>query len=179
MTENDVNCARSRGFKSIVAAIMLVMSWFAPIAAEPYSDAWQAAAKALKRDEYATAYELFRSLAEQGYPEAQFQLGFLYRTGWGVPRDYGEAFKWFHRAADQGHTYAQTNLGFMYRDGEGVQQDHVRAYMWFSLASSSSGPPLAYSAEHRDSVVKKMSPAQIAEAQKLAREWRPTTQPTR
>src|SRR4051812_21260441 len=102
MMVNDVNCARSRGFTPIVAAIMLVMSWFAAKVAAQYSDPWQAAAEAMKRDEYATAYELFRSLAEQGYPAAQFQLGFLYRTGWGVPRDYKEAFKWFHRAADHG-----------------------------------------------------------------------------
>jgi hypothetical protein len=176
MIVNDVNCIRSRGFKPIAAAIMLLMSWFAPIASEPYSDAWQAAAEAMKRDEYATAYKLFRSLAEQGHPEAQYQLGFLYRTGWGVPRDYEEAFKWFHRAADQGNSSAQTNLGFMYCDAEGVQQDHVQAYMWFSLASLSSGSPLNYSAEYRDSVVKKMTPSQIAEAQKLMREWKPTTQ---
>jgi TPR repeat protein len=167
-------CARSRGFKPIVAAIVLVMSWFAPMAAEPYSDRWQAAAEAMKRNEYAKAYELFRSMAEQGYSEAQFQQGFLYRSGWGVPRNYNEAFKWFQRAANQGHAYAQTNLGFMYRDGEGVQRDYVRAYMWFSLASSSSGSP--FSAEYLDSFVKKMTPAQIAEAQKLAREWKPTTQ---
>ena len=179
MTENDVNCARSRGFKSIFAAVMLSMSWSAPMAAEPYSDTWQAASEAMKRDDYATAFKLFRSLAEQGYPDAQFQLGFLYRTGWGVPKDYSEAFKWFERAADQGHAYAQTNLGFMYRDGEGVQQDYVQAHMWFNLASASPGPPLRYVAEHLDSVVKKMTPAQIAEAQKLAREWKPTTQPTR
>lgn len=77
MIVDNVNCARSRRDTPIVAAIMLVMSWFAPIAAEPYSDTWQAAAEAMKRDEYVTAYELFRSLAEQGHPEAQFQLGFL------------------------------------------------------------------------------------------------------
>jgi hypothetical protein len=53
---------------------------------------------------------------------------------------------------------------------------YVQAHMWFNLASSSSGPPLAYSTEHRHSVAKKMTPAQIAEAQKLAREWKPTTQ---
>src|SRR4051794_36337955 len=122
MTVDQGNCGYSRG-STIVAAIMLVVSWLAPIVAEPYSDAWQAAAEAMKRDEYATAYELYRKLAEQGYPDAQFQLGYLYRAGWGRPRNYEEAYKWFRHAADQGHGYAQVNLGFFYRDGEGVQQD--------------------------------------------------------
>src|SRR4249920_2865258 len=98
MTVNDVNCARLGGFKSIVAAAILSMSWAAPATAEPYSNTWQAASEAMKRDDYATALKLFRSLAEQGSPDAQFQLGILYRTGWGVPKDYSEAFKWFKRA---------------------------------------------------------------------------------
>ena len=65
---------------------------------------------------------------------------------------------------------AQNNLGVMYTNGEGVQQDYVRAHMWFNL-SAMRGEQRA--AKNKDNIAKRMTPAQIAEAQKLAREWRP------
>jgi TPR repeat protein len=144
-----------------------------PVNAGP-SDDWNTAFDAFKRSDYATALTLFRSLAEQGYAGAQFQLGFLYRNGWGAPQDYAEALKWLRRAAAQGNSYAQSNLGFMYRDGEGVQKDYVQAHIWFNLAAAAAEfGKENLAAEYRDELAKKMTPAQIAEAQKLAREWKP------
>jgi uncharacterized protein len=115
--------------------------------------------------------------AASGYANAQFQLGFLYRNGWGVPRDYAEALKWLRRAAAQGDRYAQSNLGFMYHDGEGVPKDDVQAYMWFNLAAAAwEFGKENIPAEERDKVASKMTPAQIAEAQKLARDWKPKSE---
>jgi hypothetical protein len=54
----------------------------------------------------------------------------------------------------------------------GVPQDFILAYMWFNLAAAAQGGPTA--AQMRDILEKKMTPAQIAEAQKLSREWKPT-----
>jgi TPR repeat protein len=59
----------------------------------------------------------------------------------------------------------------MYNNGQGVPQDYVLTHMWFNL-SAAQGDQAA--AKNRDDVAKLMTPAQIAEAQKLAREWRPT-----
>jgi clan AA aspartic protease (TIGR02281 family) len=75
---------------------------------------------------------------------------------------------------------AQFQLGMMYFAGQGVSLDYVQAYKWYSL-SASRYPPSAPSAEvmrqeavkFRDYIGSRMSPMQIAEAQKLAREWRP------
>jgi uncharacterized protein len=67
----------------------------------------------------------------------------------------------------------QTVLGGAYYNGEGVPQDYVLAHMWFNLAASSSGPLSHIAAYNREVVESKMTPAQIAEAQKLAREWKP------
>jgi TPR repeat protein len=156
-----------------IAAIILALSVAVPAVAEGPKDIWNDAFAAMKRDDYPTAIRLFRGLAEMGYSGAQFQLGFLYRRGDGVPQDYAEALKWFRMAANQGHASAQSNLGFMYRDGEGVPQDYVQAHMWFNLASAATKGPSRYSiAEYRDGVAEKMTPAQITEAQKLAREWK-------
>jgi TPR repeat protein len=94
-----------------------------------------------------------------------------------VPQDYAEALKWWHKAADQGHAPAQSGLGAMYGLGQGVPQDYVQAHMWLNLAASllpSSQKELRENAVHdRNMVASKMTPAQIAEAQRLAREWKP------
>jgi TPR repeat protein len=135
--------------------------------------------------DYSEARVWFKKAADQGSSEAQFQLGFTYVNpvvayNLGAAKNYNEARIWFRKAADQGHVLAQAYLGLMYRDGEGVQQDYVQAHMWFNLASASSSEKSRYMiAEYRDDVAKKMTPAQIAEAQKLAREWKPTTPPLR
>ena len=99
----------------------------------------------------------------------------MYRTGLGVRQDYAEAVKWYRKAAEQGDADAQNSLGVMYRKGRGVAQDYVRAYAWYDLAASNFPPGKGFdkAVKNRDSVAKKMTPAQISEAEKLAREWRP------
>ena len=94
----------------------------------------------------------------------------MYDLGYGVPQDYAEAVKWYRRAAEQGLAKAQTNLGFMYNDGQGVQQEYVKAHIWFNLAAA-QGHEKAN--KNRDLIAKRMTSEQIAEAQRLAREWRP------
>jgi TPR repeat protein len=81
-----------------------------------------------------------------------------------------EAMRWWRRAAEQGLAEAQTNLGNMYNNGEGVPQDSVLAHMWLNLAAA-QGQEEAKT--NRDIVAKRMTPAQLAEAQRLAREWKP------
>ena len=73
----------------------------------------------------------------------------------------------YRLAADQGLAEAQYNLGNMYGDGRGVPQDDVQAHMWYSLAAS------RMPGEYRESdvVAGLMTSTQIAEAQRLAREW--------
>ncbi len=130
---------------------------------------------AAKRGAYATALREWRPLAEQGNAGAQYNLGIMYYKGQGVPRDDAEALQWFRKAAEQGYAKAQYNLGVMYGNGRGVPQDYAQAHMWFNLAAS--GFPLGedrdQAVKDRDHAAKRMTPAQISEAQKLAREWRP------
>ena len=56
--------------------------------------------------EYGRAAEFFRRAAEQGYCDAQLNLGVMYKTGTGVPQSDDEAEKWFRQAADQGNSDA-------------------------------------------------------------------------
>jgi hypothetical protein len=80
---------------------------------------------------------------------------------------------WYRKAAEQGHAVAKLFLGIMYAEGLGVPQDYVRAYMWFSL-SAAQGEQRAV--KKLEMVESKMTPAQISEAQKLARDWKPTAE---
>jgi len=126
--------------------------------------------------DYAEAVKWYRLAAEQGYASAQFNLGLMYGLGQGVPQDYAEAVKWYRLAAEQGNDFGQFNLGLMYRLGQGVPQDYARAHKWFNLAASrASAEKNKEYASGRDLVGKLMTPAQIAEAQRLAREWKPKT----
>jgi TPR repeat protein len=61
----------------------------------------------------------------------------------------------------------------MYLNGEGVPQDYVQALMWFNLAASEFDGSCEEAHKIREGIAAKMTPAQIAEAQKLAREWKP------
>ena len=74
--------------------------------------------------------------------------------------------------AEQGDAKTQVSLGFMYRDGEDVPQDDVLAHMWFNLAASRlTGEDRESAVDWRDIVAGRMTPAQLAEAQRLALEW--------
>jgi uncharacterized protein len=125
---------------------------------------------AFSRHDYVTALRSLRPLADQGNAAAQFTLGFMYAHGRGVPQDDALAAKWYRLAADQGHARAQNNLGAMYAHGRGVPKDAVLAYRWFNLAAAQGQ---ADAGKNRDRVAKSMTPAQIAEAQRLPQEWDP------
>ena len=120
--------------------------------------------------DYKEAVKWYRKAAEQGDAAGQYGLGVLYDKGQGVPQDYKEAVKWYRKAAEQGNAVAQSNLGSMYGNGQGVPQDYIEAHKWLNLAAA-EGNEIA--SKNRDIVAKRMTPEQIAEAQKLAREWKP------
>jgi len=132
---------------------------------------------ALDRGDYKTAYRLIKPLAEHGLPEAQFNLGLMYDKQRGVPQDFAEAVKWYRKAAEQGNAEAQYNLGMMYFAGLGVPKDYALAHMWFYLATSrypASEKAKRENAESsRDVAASKLTPSQVSEAQRMAREWKP------
>jgi hypothetical protein len=123
--------------------------------------------------DYAEAVRWYLKAAEQGVELAQTYLGGMYDQGRGVPQDYAEAATWFRRAADRGVALAQFVLGTMYEEGTAGSQDYVQAHMWVNLAAShASGDVQKNYAEYRDRLARKMTAQQVAEAQRLAREWK-------
>ena len=108
----------------------------------------------------------FRLAAEQGDAMAQFNLGLMYANGEGVLKDDAEAVKWYRLAAEQGDARAQVHLGLMYARGKGVPEDNVQTYAWWNLAAVQGNKKAS---RNMDIVRKKMTPAQIAQAQNLSR----------
>ncbi len=118
--------------------------------------------------DYTEAVKWYRLAAEQGEAAAQYNLGLMYNNGQGVPQDYTEAVRWFRLGADQGEAAAQFNLGVMYFSGHGVARNYIQAYMWASLAAAQGNENAV---KVQELLEKEMPPEQLAEAQRLAREW--------
>ena len=88
-----------------------------------------------KDKDYAEAVKWYRKAAEQGNASGQFNLGWMYRKGFGVAQNNTEAVKWYRKAAEQGDASGQYNLGYMYENGYGVSQDYAKAVKWYRKAA--------------------------------------------
>ena len=115
----------------------------------------------------AKAAKWFLRAADQDHAAAQSNLGLMYAQCQGVAQNDAEAAKWFRKAADKGIVEAQTILGLMYIKGQGVAQNYIRAHMWLNLAAAQGD---AGALASRDHLARMMTPAQVAEAQRLAQE---------
>ena len=118
--------------------------------------------------DYQEALKWTRRAAKRGDPDAQNGLGQMYENGEGVPQNYAQAAKWYRKAAEHvpdlgGAGQGRNNLGMLYLSRQGVPKDLVLAYMWFLLART----------ERNFSEAKaQMTPAQIAEAERMAADWK-------
>ena len=128
--------------------------------------------------DYVEAARMYRRAATKGNAMAQSTLGDIYYYGRGAPQDFAEAAKWWQLAADGGIAIAQLNLSVMLANGDGAPQDYVKAHMYANLAAASLPPGDDHdtAVKNRDIVAKLMSPAEVARAQQLAREWRQSGQ---
>jgi len=113
---------------------------------------------------------LFGHQAELTRALAAVMVAQMYDVGQGIPQNQAQAAQWYMKAAVADIPIAQYNLGLLYFTGNGVQKDFVLAYMWLNLAAR--GEPEAV--KWRDKIGGFMTPAQLAEANTLAREWKPS-----
>ena len=154
---------------------------------------------AYKSGDYATALREWKPIAEEGFSGAQHLIGMMYAMGKGVPQDYKTAARWLRLAAEQGDVDAQKSLGQMYSKGMGVPQDYKSALKWYRLSAEQGDADAQISlvgtyaalenylnayiwadvaatngqengGKVRDLVATRMTSAQIAEAQDLARQ---------
>jgi TPR repeat protein len=119
---------------------------------------------------YEGAKRWFTKAAEQGHAGAQVNLGTIYLLGHGFYQSDQLALFWFRKAAEQKDALACAKLGLMYARGQGVSRDVIQAQMWYTLAVANGAWNIA---DARNALATQMTPAQIAEAQQLAQEWKP------
>ena len=113
------------------------------------------------------ALKYYRLAAEQGHADAQNNLGVMYDQGEGVSVNYKEAMKWYLLAAEQGNQDAPNNIGVMHMIGLGVPRDFFKAHKWFSIA----GVKDFEARSNKKFIERRLTPEQIAESERLAREW--------
>ena len=107
--------------------------------------------------------------AAKGDADAEYRLGELWLGGGvGLVEDIDEALRLINKAADKFHPGAISALGFMYKKGWKVPQDYVMACKWYNIGAALGD---GRSKHERDAIAKMMTPSQLADAQKLAREW--------
>lgn len=133
------------------------------------SDNPQADAKAaFESGDYAAAAKALEPMAAQGDAAAQYNLGLLYNTGRGVPKDQAMAASLYEKAARQGKAPAQLAIGVMYRNGQGVPADYPRAFMWLTMSEDGlTGTDNAQAARFRKELEKDMTPEQMQEARDM------------
>lgn len=140
----------------IYAILTLIVFLFAI----PAQAGFKEGADAVQRGDYQTAYREWLPLAQAGNQVAQYNLGFMYEHGNGVPINYAVALKWYEEAAKTGHRGAEFRIGVMYEEGKGVGKDTRLARQWYESAAS-KGNQLAMSALERMARGPSMNPAAI------------------
>jgi TPR repeat protein len=123
------------------------------------------------------AVHWFRQAVAQGSVEAEHELGKCFMAGTGVPKDVEQGIRWIEHAAQRGFPPAQNTLGQCYQKGTGVPVDPLQAYKWFSLAASRDDSRAADIRVNIAKVETQLSKEKVAEAQKLAREFRASNPP--
>ena len=133
--------------------------------------------KSIIVQDYKKALNLFQKLAKQNNIEAQYTLGQMYYDGNGVTKDYIEAVKWWEISADKGESLSQDALAEAYYNGKGVEKNYILAYKWFNIFKANNSESLNKTLNingYLEALEKQMTPEEIAEAQKLSREWKPS-----
>ena len=167
-----------------MAAVALVLAGCGPSGAlktaktdeeaSAVSPQYAAGLAAYVKGDYTTALRLWRPIAEQGVAEAQLSVADIYKNNL-TPPEYVNAVKWYRKAAEQGNPKAQMMLGIMYARGMGVPENDVLAHMWLNLGTAGAVTENDRKVGLLNSMMTetKMTTGQIAEAQRLASEWKP------
>jgi TPR repeat protein len=115
----------------IIASVHLLIA----LASEetPQSEPLESAKSAFYRNELDLAYAKFKTLVQQGHPEAYYYLSLIHRRS-GKYYDTRQAFKLLQQAAAKNHPSAMRDLGMAYERGEGVEANMLIAIDWYRQA---------------------------------------------
>ncbi len=115
-------------------AIIFIAFFF--VYADSYAGELEEGLRAARAGDFDIAFKKWKPLADEGNANAQFNLGKMYASGKGVPKDYIAAVKWWKMAAEQGHAGAQFLVGVYYEAGKGVSKDIAEAVKWYQKTTN-------------------------------------------
>jgi len=147
----------------ISMGLLIALVFTQALAAAPDHPELSEADEAYSAENFEKAAALYRKDAELGVYAAQINLALMYLDGIGIPQNYEQAAQWFQKAAEKGVAEAQDNLALLLKDGKGVAKNPVEADKWFILAGDKT---------NQTTIEKTLSPEQIAQAKKLAEQWK-------
>ena len=118
----------------LLTAILLPLLLVAPVRADSSAELSKGIS-AISEKQWDTARMVLVPLAESGHREAQFRLGYLYRNGFGVEKDFTKAVSWYRKAAISGHAMAQHYYAINLEIGRGIKKDLKEAAIWYRKAA--------------------------------------------
>ena len=128
------------------------------------------AGKAYLEGDYRKAVLMFLPEAEDGNPEAQVNIAFMYYCGMHVEKDHSVAAEWYKKAADRNNVTAQFSLATLYENGEGVNRDLEEAYFWYNLAEKQGDKDAQ---KLRRELEQRLSSTQVSNAKSRLATWQP------
>ena len=123
------------------------------------------------------ALKWFRQASSSGSADADYEIGNCYLEGIGTAKDSEEGIRWIQQAAEKGAAAGQNALASAYQRGAGVPKDYLQAYKWYALAAAQDDE---HAADIRFTMAKletQLTKDQLAEAQRLAHEFKPADKP--
>jgi TPR repeat protein len=111
------------------------------------------------------AAEWLKRASDDGIIAGQVEYAIMLFNGVGVERNEAAAAKIFRLAAARRNPIAQNRLAHLYLSGRGVPKDVVRAALWNGLARAAG-----LKDEKLDAAIGKLTPQQVDEVNKLARQ---------
>lgn len=123
-------------------------------------------------EDFAEAVKWELKAADKGDVFIQYFIAEKYFRGAGVPMNHAEAAAWYRKAAEKDLDWAQCRLGLMYYNGQGLPQNYIEAYFWANIAAAKGNQDAV---SLRNTVSSLMTQAQIAKAQELSANWKPST----
>ena len=135
ITRNRVLRRAAERFVLMLVSILFLLLPIKLIA-DSNDDTYTQALTAYNTKNYELALSIWRTLAKDGYADAQYALGVAYFKGEGVTRDLGESLHWFELAANAGNPQAMFNLGAAYWEGNGTRQSYSEAVDWWKKAAT-------------------------------------------
>jgi TPR repeat protein len=118
------------------------------------------------------AFKWFLKAAQNGSDAAEFEVAEAYSSGMGVLQDKQEAFVWYQSAANGGSKPAQIKLARFYlqrvNSPENSPENRIAAHVWLNLAAAQG---YEEAAKLRSGLIRKMSPKEISEAQRQAKDF--------